>query len=470
MTKYFILFFTLFTFSQLNAQVGVFGTIDSRSLGAGNTIFNASNESAASLGNPALPAFRFNDSTAKLSIVLPSICGSTVNNIFSLKNFNYYFDHKSPKYLNDNDRIQLLSYFKDNAKVYVNANSTIFAVSYTPNKQIGSFTLAANEILAGELCLPKELAQVALNGNEIGKTYSFNNFYGNAWWLRSYSLSYAKLLNCFNEKSKINNLSLGFSAKYIQGFGLAKTDYMHASLVTNLESDKIDANTNAVFYSSFSNNFGVSYNFDHNYRPVSKFSIFPQPVANGCGLDLGLSCQIDSNFFVSTAITDIGKISWTQNVVKHNLNGSFTIDDLLNQKQIDSVLDFIDIKSAYSNSISTNLPTTLRFDIAYSTFNQNSINYNFAFDLAYGLTNTIANPGKLRYSLGTNIDFGSWLPNISTGISNDQLNKLRWSAGIGYTFPYCEIQLSTFDILSLLSSSHNNPYLSYGFSILVKIL
>jgi hypothetical protein len=150
-----------------------------------------------------------------------------------------------------------------------------------------------------------------------GTRISFN-------WYREYNMSYGR--------SIVHNdgldLYAGIGVKYLAGIGIID--------VSSGGNGKLTA------FSALSPFFDLDYgsaSLSTNAMTVNN-GIFPKPVGNGYGLDLGLSAIIKEKWKVGASVTNIGSITWKGNV--YTANDALLTD--LSSSGIDTynILDGID--------------------------------------------------------------------------------------------------------------------------------
>ncbi|MFA6571447.1 MAG: DUF5723 family protein, partial [Bacteroidota bacterium] len=324
---------------------------------------------------------------------------------------------------------------------------------------------------AGDATVPASLMQLLLNGNEVGKTYSFDNLKFTTQWLRCFSLSYSREL-LSSDDGIFKQISAGLTLKYFNGFAFSSLEKVKSRFYTG-EKNQLNASIEALGYSSFSDDMGVRYSFDSSATSVYNFNYFTKPAGSGFGFDLGFSFILDSGFTLGLSITDFGYVNWIANVAEHTSEGNIIIDDLFNQGQIDSLTNFGKMHSKKISNYNTGLPTTLRFGIAVELSRYLPVipgTLYTLFDYNQGFNDVPSNSTTPRVSLGTYWLPYDYLPSLSMGISYDQSGHLRWSTGLGYSTSLLEIHLSTFDILPLIAPNYFKPQVSFALTLAWKII
>ncbi|MHB8580207.1 MAG: DUF5723 family protein [Ignavibacteriaceae bacterium] len=444
--KNIIIVFALIVISTVPsfAQFGSVGVTDARRMSLGNTS-NAISKGVFSIGiNPA--NILNSDESVNFSTVLPipSISFNGGTNFITINDINYFFGsvNGQGRVLTPDDEQRLNSLFSGGGLVLANSTINLFSIGIKISPTIGAIGLSINDVMEGDITVPQALSEFALNGNTPGSTFNFNDTKANMWWLRDYSFTYARevpgiLQNIFTK------MSAGFTLKMVQGFAFAQTQQINTSIQTGSQN-QITVNSNSSFISSFSDNFGVKYSFDSASTKTGNMSAFPTPAGNGFGIDLGLSASIEDTWRFAIAVTDIGTINWN-NIITTSSTGQYSVNDLLDKTQRDSIKYKFKGISDSSGSLSTSLPTALRLGASYKfNFGVNSWpgTLLLALDINKGFNDMPGNSQKTRVSLGAEWKPMDWIPFIRTGISIGGLTGFQWGLGIGIDAGTLEFNLS----------------------------
>ena len=458
--KLFILIFCLSL--EILAQYGSVGSFDARSMGMAKT-YTATSRGINSIGiNPANLMYN-DDGHFEFSTLLPlpTISLRSGSDFLSIEDFNYYFGgvDGEARYLNDQDKERLSNLFKNGGDVFLNASTRIFSASFKVNDEIGAFGISVSDFMGANLKVPQSLIDIPLYGNTLEHVYSFSESNIKSWWLRDYSLSYAREIPT---KNIVKKLFAGITLKYINGFYYVGTDRMNTTLGTN-SNYEITGKADLVGYSSFSQNFGVKYDFDST-EYQSSFSPFPSPAGTGFGLDLGFSASLSPVLNVSFAVTDLGSIKWSERAAQYSALGDIYVDDISNKEQMDSLGDKITGKGAYINDFTSTLPTALRFGASYF-INKGIIPGTLLVGLDYnqGLNNMPGNSTKARVSVGSEWKPMDWIPYIRMGFSFGGWAGFNWAFGLGIDAGLMELNFATSDMNSLVApNAAKHLSLSFG--------
>jgi hypothetical protein len=386
---------------------------------------------------------------------LPHISITAGTNIISINDINYYFGkvNGQAKVLSDNDKQNLNSLFNGGGLVFGNASFTLFSLSFRLKPSIGAFAFSINDFIEGDVTVPQALSTLLLNGNPQNSTYNFDDTKFNSWWIRNYSLSYAREINGI-PSNFLNKLTAGISLKLYQGFAYAQSVQVNGNSFQTGTNNRITLNTNYVIQSAFANNFHVKYSFDTTASQDAEFSSFPSPAGTGFGFDLGFSADIFNHWEVSLAITDIGSIKWDQNTALTTSTSQYTLDDVTNKDQQDSVKNKFNGTSVPGGSFTTDLPTTLRLGAAHLfNFGENGVfpgTLLVAMDINQGFNEEPGNSKKTRVSIGGEWKAAHGAPLLRTGFSFGGQLGFHWGLGLGIDAGLLEFNLSTYDLQSFL--------------------
>ncbi len=450
----------------LIAQAGSFGVSDSKSLGLGNTGNTLSG--ILSIGkNPALLANA--DTAHSLQILLPAMSAQSSSNTLSLSDINYYFDTEpgSPRVLTGLDKRNINAAFEGGGRLHIQSNLNPVSLLWKAKGSEYAFGFSVNDYFSARLNMPAELVDLILYGNEPGRTYSFDDFRMQAWWVRNYAISISKEI--YRDKDNASNrIYAGGSAKYYQGF--AYTDIIiENSHLTTAADNKISGKFRSESATSYSNEFFLQSLFDPG-RTNPDFMYFPSPAAWGLGLDLGVAAVLDNKFVLSLSATDLGFLSWSTNAEKHSSSANVELDDIVKGNQLDSLGNSMNSNSEQVASFRTYAPAALRLGISLKVSEMAGFipgDMTVAFDINTSLIRFASDFNLSRYSAGIHWVPDKEYPIVLTGINYDQAGLVRWSLGTGYSLGFIDVYVSTGDVLSLLAGPQN---FSSSFMILWRLL
>jgi len=458
----FILLFFMLMINSLQAQFGSFGSIDPRSQGLGGTSNSVSGGIYSIGNNPANLIVNANSFIDFITVLpFPSVSINSGSNLVSLDDINYFFGgiDGQARVLTEADKKRFTGLMENGGLLFGTGGFSIFSFGINLQKEIGSFAFTINDAAGVNLNLPKALPELLLNGNQLGKTFNLDDSDVKAWWIRSYALTHARDISTHNFPW-FEEIAIGVSLKFINGFSYVGTERSNYNFTTG-PSHEITGSTDMLGYSSFSDAFGVKYDFD-SVQNKGAFNLFPSPAGTGFGLDFGVTA-IQNNWTFSLALTDIGKINWYKNAAEFSSFGKIYVDDILNNEQIDSLENRLKGNSRKIDNFSTALPAALRLGASYQ-FNETLVpgSLLLAIDYDQGFNNL---PGNSKYpllSLGAEWKPMDWIPYIRTGFSFNADFGINWSAGLGIDINVVEIHIASSTMQSFVAPKHTRRI---GFSI-----
>ena len=440
-----ILFITAITLSLsciTFAQFGSVGIVNAKSMSLGNT-YNANTDGIYSVGiNPAnmmySPSNHFEFSTI---LPLPALSFRIGTNFMNFDDFNYFFggDNGNARLLTSADKQRMFDLFSNSGKVFVNASFTTFAAMYNSNPLVGAFGFSMEDFIGAGFTVPKAIIDLGLNGNTPNKVYTFDDVDAKSWWIREYSLSYARELPEIKQNI-FDKIAVGLSIKLVQGFEYFGVDHVNSSFTTGAQ-DQLSISNQYVIKSAFSPNFGKIYDFDTS-NAKGNMGPFPTPAGTGVGFDFGIATTYDKVWRFSIAITDIGKISWDKNTAEYSGNGAMTLTDLTDSTQRQQLSDTLKGKGYPTSGFTTDLPTAFRLGASYYFKDIIPGTLLVAMDYNQGFNYMPGNSKIARWSLGADWAPLGWL-NVRTGFSFGGVDGFGWAFGLGFDTSLLEFQLAT---------------------------
>jgi len=427
-------------------QFGSSGTVDARSTGLAKT-YNSTSMGIYSIGiNPANLSV-MNEGSVEFSTIipLPLISFHSGTDFLSMNQLNYYFGGVNGKsrVLTESDKQDFNNLFADGGSVFANFSTSLFSFALKPGIEVGTFAISIIDFAGGNFTIPQAIVDLGLNGNQPGKKYDFNDEKFKSWWIRNYGISYSREFKMESE-SWLKNISAGVSLKFVHGYYYAGIEKINTNLETGTYNE-IQGNADMIGYSAFSDDFGVKYDFD-SLQHQSKFGLFMPPAGKGFGFDIGLSFLLQDNWNISLALTDIGSINWTKNTAKFFAAGAILIDDLTNQKQLDSLKDKFTGDAEKIESFSTGLPTVFRFGLGYQLNEEDNFlpgTLLLGLDYNQGFNDLPGNSKTPRVSFGFEWKPGDWIPYLRSGVSLGGADGFAWAVGLGMYTGVIEFNFAT---------------------------
>jgi hypothetical protein len=427
------------------AQFGSVGIVDAKSMSLGKT-YNANTDGIYSIGiNPAnmmfSPQSHFEFTTV---LPLPALSMKVGTNFMSFEDFNYFFggDNGQGRVLTPDDKQRLFDLFSNSGRAFGNASITPFAAMYKANPTVGAFAFSMADFIGGSFTVPKALVDLGLNGNTPSQVYSFNDVDAQGWWIREYSLSYARELPEI-EQTLFDKIAVGLSIKMVQGFAYFGVDHVNSNFTTGA-GNSLNVASEYMIKSAFSSDFGKVYDFDTS-DAKSNLGPFLSPAGTGLGFDFGVAAAYDKVWRFSLSITDIGKINWDQNTAEYSGNGNFSLTDLTDSTQRQNLQDTIKGKGHATSGFTTDLPTAFRLGVSYNLTQYIPGSMLLALDYNQGFNNVPGNSKIARWSLGVDWAPMGWL-NVRSGISVGGIDGFGWALGLGFDTGLIEFNLATSDM------------------------
>ena len=445
----FIISLSCYTF----AQFGSVGIVDAKSMSLGKT-YNANTDGIYSIGiNPAnmmfSPSSHFELTTV---LPLPALSMRVGTNFMSFDDFSYFFggDNGTGRYLNQADKDRLFGLFANSGKVFMNASVTPLAFMYKANAQVGAFGFSMADFIGGGFTVPKALIDLGLNGNNPSKVYSFDDVDAQGWWIREYSLSYARELPEIPQNI-FDKITAGISIKMVQGFAYFGVDHVNSSLTTG-NGNALSVKSEWMIKSAFSPDFGKVYDFDSLNTSKSSVGPFLKPAGTGMGFDFGISAAYDKVWRFSLSITDIGKITWDQYTAEYSGNGNLSITDLTDSTQRQNLTDSLRGKGHSTSGFTTDLPTAFRMGASYLLNEYIPGTMLLALDYNQGFNNVPGNSKIARWSLGADWAPFGWL-NVRTGFSVGGIDGFGWAFGLGFNTGTLEFMFASSDMNQVVAGN-----------------
>jgi hypothetical protein len=397
--------------------------------------------------------------------LLPNIFVNLENNIFDLETYSKYFTGidngkggRSPKYLNEQDKQELLNLFPTNGRgeIFVFPEINIFSIGCNYDGLLGGIALSIKERGFGNVSLPRDALKLLLYGNSINSQYNFNQTNVFVSWIREFSLSYGGIMYTDQDK----NIAAGISLKYLYGNAFFEIDKCNSNFMTTDSSIKGRLNLHS---------FSSSADF---LNDKGNFSLFGDPAGVGFAVDVGFSLMFSNTLSFGMSLTDLGSITWEKNTETISVDTLTEIIDILNEDQFKPFEDIID-RHKQKNIGSKTIQLPLGFHIGAQAEIHN-FEYFKKLNL-FPLTVTsdfhyVTNPnldGKIfyLYSFGMEAKFIKWLP-VRTGFSIGTL-PFALSFGLGINTTKFDLDLGLGNFLALFSAGQTKK-VSLAFGTLFK--
>jgi len=450
-----IIFAFLFVPSLFLAQgLGSIGNADAISSAMGNTYVTNSRGAYSVYKNPANLSFNEIGSVEIATIFpLPNFSSIAGTDFMSVSEFNYFFGgdgNGNPRELNDEDKARFVNLFEDGGQIFADLSVNYLGVVFNAGKEIGTFAFSMSDNVSELSSIPQGLVELAMYGNPPGSVYELNDMGFSANAMRDFTLSYSRdITDLLGDLLNLDMVSAGISLKYIQGLGYAETETVNMVFTTN-EDHSINVTGQFLGYAASSPDFNFDYGIDSTESEDSEFdfSLMPETAGTGIGVDFGLTAKMDA-FTFGFAITDIGGITWNNNVIKYESNFSIDVDDITDEGILDSLEEAIKGDGVYIDEVSSSLPTALRLGASVQVDELTEAipgRLLIALDYNQGFNDVPRNSKNPRFSVG--IEWRPWdIWPLRTGFSVGGRDGFYWSVGSGIDSGLFEFSfaLSNFD-------------------------
>jgi hypothetical protein len=445
---------------------GSFGITDPVAAATGNTFVSWGKGIYAIGKNPAnIGKVKSVFTEFSLVLPIPNFNGNVSLDYMTIDEFNYYFggsnginNSSTGKFLTESDKLNLRNLFRSGQAARFNLNFDLFAFSVNVSDEIGTIAFAIKDQASLTASFPQSLVDLFLFGNQIGLDYTFQDSQLQSWYLRNYSISYAKDFNKLT-LGIFSKFTAGISFKYIQGFVYSSIERAESKFLTSDKDYSIEVKSDFLMRLAFSPDLGVNYDFDEDVEKKSNVSAFPAPSGNGFGIDIGFNAELNDYLTAALSVTDIGGINWTSETVVYSANKNFILNDITEETSVDSLTDIIKGEGKYVDGFKTGLATSLHFGIACDVEKlfRGKIRGKLKAALEYhqGFNNLPTNTTTPRVALGVEYRLINLLP-IRTGISIGGIDGFNWGFGFGIDSGLLEMNFATSDLHHLLDGNSAN--------------
>lgn len=281
----------------------------------------------------------------------------------------------------------------------VNAKFNILSFGFRFNrKNYLTFDFGINADLTGYV--PRDLMRLSLLGtpSDTYNKFDFSKLGVDATMWSNVSIGYMREVN--------DKWTFGFKAKYLMGYANMQTNVSNMSLVAARDRWELDA------HGRVNASLPVDYALDENGRLDTEsialqqesdlLSLLYRPAGHGAAIDLGFTYKPIKNLTISASLTDLGFIRWGRNMVGASMNGSTSIDGLIQPN--DSL--FLEDGSINTGVITDRLNGVLDTIIASAEIDKepkpycSMLNANFYAGVEYGVLNN-----KISFGLVNDLRF-----------------------------------------------------------------
>lgn len=221
-----------------------------------------------------------------------------------------------------------------------------------------------------------------------------------------------------------------------------------------------------VGHSSMSTKYEIDYGDIQNFTPQNSSQLF-NAVGSGTAIDFGFSAIINEKHTAAVSFTDMGKITWTDNLLQANdtlmpaldsTNNGFNSWDMNSQASF-FMGDFFSYDPGQSYVV--NLPGRMR--MGYSMKVNDKI--KIGVDVVMPLNKTLYNIQSPYVAVGGEVKLGSVI-RVHAGFAGNK--NIGWNVPVGLTLGplgFFELGLATGDVLTYFAKT-DNPNMSFALGVI----
>ena len=260
-------------------------------------------------------------------IFLPNVYFSFGNDNFIMRDFIYNQNGKTQTFLSSKESLEL--FFKNlqpTTTINFNYNLNILSFGFQVKKSYFTFDLGLNMDVA--TYLPSDLLKFALYGtpdpNGIN-TFNLSQLGIDASLYSNAAIGYMYKIN--------KQLTIGAKAKLLMGYANINTSINKLNL--NASRQEWSLETDGTINASLPIRFNTLENGNIDFGSIQMNSanelleLLYNPAGIGAAIDLGIKYEPVKNLVISASVTDLGMIYWSRNCFSASMQGSHSIDELI---------------------------------------------------------------------------------------------------------------------------------------------
>jgi hypothetical protein len=376
-----------------------------------------------------------------LTFTLLPVGASVSSDLFTYDFYSTYFkNRKSFTDLPDQDKRFILNSFASSvSNSQTDISTRLFGASLRIDAR-NAIAFAVDYRLVAGINIPKEYLRLLMYGNVRNSSFVFENAAAQAFWARTYSLSYGTTVPA---PSFLSWLSAGVGLKLVQGYGYYETEQLGASLQTGyaeLLSGRVYWHARTAGPDRFSKAFN---------------ELFQTPLGYGVAVDLGISGGLNEYLSFGLSLTDIGGIRWSEEVEKYSLDQqvfefeprSFNTIAALERKFSDLKIKGGAFTSPLPGLVRAGLSIQVDKAIAEPIFPGSLL---LAVEYTQGVGADTPLRVKRCVSFGAEYRPLKWLP-IRSGFALQSNRRAAVSFGLGLNFRGFDFDLGTENILAIFN-------------------
>ena len=325
----------------------------------------------------------------------------------------------------------------------------------------GRFAFTVTEQASFYGHVPHGFAEFVFYGNPPGSVYDFSSMKVQAQWTREYALSFGRMIP---EPLFLRSLAVGIAVKYVQGFGYYGLEHGTTTFATGTDGvlqGAIDMTTRSA---------GA-----HRIKELGDggFTPFPGPVGTGWAIDMGATADVTSYLTAGIALTDLGWITWSDDLEMTRTDSAFAVTDPMNEDQRKGVENALRGKTVPGEDFRTALGTKLRVGVAIDMdrvpwfFDAIPGDLTLAADYNQGFSNVPGSTTRGRFSIGMEYRPWAFLP-IRAGVAFGGEDRSNVALGLGFRFGFLDLEFAS-ENLNWIFSKDDFSYVSAAFGLKVRL-
>ncbi len=321
MGKYFLILPLALAALITPSEIQATGRASARSVAMGGAHIGLASGVEAARYNPANLGLSDHRQTG---LQLLGIGANISNNSFSLGDYNKY----TGAYLSAEDKSDILDKIPSEG-LKLSAEVEASALSFST----GSWALTVEAVGLADANMSRDLFDLILNGNTVGRTINLNGSYSDAVSYGAVGLSYGTTVYRIGTRQ----VAVGATVKYLRGVAFERVSDLQGFMTTNA--------------TSFSGN-------GHMTARIAQGGA-------GYALDLGAALRLNSDYTVGLQLSNfLSHLNWNKKTEEHRFE--FTIDSTSTDIMQDNYFSSADTTAAIS-AFSSNLPTNMTIGVAHTT-------------------------------------------------------------------------------------------------------
>lgn len=345
---------------------------------------------------------------------------------------------------------------------------TLF-LSYKINmgeSEILTFSLGSRDRLSGNVSFSRNLYQLLRRGNKQfeGEKVQLDPFESSMVYMRDYSLGLSREFSFpFMDDWSIRPAIQG---RYIRGFASLNLNSTDISLHTKEGGREIKLD--------------MKYNLNTSHPTVPNSDNFPFPwlvqqspfnastLGTGYGIDAGVTFNLGQYISLSSAVTDIGRIKFSENVRNYRHDGEHSYDgsttnpaqfqsggSITDNAFIEGILAFEEGNEPYTQSLGSKLilEGELNFFERTTSFNDKEYTLsNFYFTFIRGFEDQLNATTRPQFTIGYNHDFYS-IVNLGVNYGMGGYNQQMFGAFASFRTGLFRVGAGSNNMIALWDSS-----------------